>query len=84
MRDIYLRYQDQAEALSVMTDFTYTDEDGSVHLSQGSHQYALWEVGEINGIEGWHINVRLIDESMDITNLEPYSVAPRNPVCVWG
>jgi hypothetical protein len=84
MTDLYLKFTDQPEALSVMADFTYTDDDGNVHLSQGSHQWALWEVGEINGVDGWHVNLRIIDDTLDVSALEPYCVTPRNPRVVWG
>jgi hypothetical protein len=53
-------------------------------LSQGGHQWALWEVGEINGVEGWHVNLRIIDDTLDVSALEPYCVTPRNPRVVWG
>jgi hypothetical protein len=83
MTDLYLKFTDQPEALSVMADFTYTDDDGT-HFSQGGHQFALWEVGEINGVDGWHVNLRIIDDTLDVSALEPYTVYPNNPVCVWG
>jgi hypothetical protein len=84
MTDLYLKFTDQPEALSVMTAFTYTDDDGNVQLSQGGHTFALWEVGEINGVEGWHVNLRIIDDTLDVSALEPYCVTPRNPRVVWG
>ena len=83
MTDYFLRFTDQSEALSVMADYTYTDDDGT-HFSQGGHTYALWEVGEIVGRDGWHINLRVIDENLDVSALTDYIVQPRNPVCVWG
>jgi hypothetical protein len=81
--DYYLRFQDQQQTLEVMQSFTYTDGDG-VHLSQGGHDYALWEVGEIPAVEGWHINLRVINPELDVSALEPYMVTPRNPKCVWA
>jgi hypothetical protein len=57
---------------------------GVEHVSQGSHQYALWEVGEIIGVDGWHINLRIIDVNFDVSGLEAYVVEPQNPVCVWA
>jgi hypothetical protein len=84
MTDIYLKFQDQSEALSIMIDFTYTDDEGTVHLSQGSHQYALWEVGEIPGKSGYHVNIRVIDPEFDISTLLEYQVYPDKPFCVWA
>lgn len=82
MTDYFYKFTDQSEALSVMADFTYTD-DGT-HFSQGGHQYALWEVGEINGYEGWHVNLRVIDESLDVSSLSAFVVTPINPSVVWA
>ena len=33
-------------------------------------------------LEGWHVNVRVIDE--DATPLEPFAVVPTSPRRVWG
>ena len=63
---------------------TYTDDEGVTKVSQGGHQWAAWEVGEILGKGGWHLNLRVIDPEMDVSALETYAVQPRNPVCVWG
>lgn len=50
----------------------------------GGHQYAAWVVGEISGIDGYHLNVRLIDENFDLSSLQPYLVIPKNPICTWA
>ena len=86
MIDLYLRFADQAEMLSVLEPLgmTYTDEEGVVKVNQGGHQYALWEVGTIEGRDGWHLNVRQIDMEMDLSSLDPYRVYPPYPVCVWA
>jgi hypothetical protein len=84
MTDYYLKFIDQQQALEVMQSFTYTDDEGITHLSQGGHQWAIWEVGEIAGKEGYHVNLRVIDPELDVSMLADYSVEPRNPVCVWA
>jgi hypothetical protein len=89
MIDLFLRFDSQQDALDTLRPLgmTYTDKEAdepSEIISQGSHQYALWEVGEIPGRDGYHINIRVIDPEFDITLLEPYRVYPRNPVCVWA
>jgi hypothetical protein len=53
-------------------------------ISQGGHDFALWEVGEIEGVEGWHINVRLVNEEFDVSGLEQYRVEPTKPRVVWA
>ena len=86
MIDLYLRFADQAEMLSVLEPLgmTYTDDEGVVKVSQGGHQYAAWEVGEILGYTGWHVNIRQIDMEMDLSSFDPYRVYPPYPVCVWA
>jgi hypothetical protein len=83
-QDYYLRFSDQQQALEVMQSFTYTDDEGNTHLSQGGHDYALWEVGILDETDSWHINLRVINPELDVSALEPYMVTPRNPKCVWA
>jgi hypothetical protein len=88
MTDYYLKFTDQATMLEVLRQLgmTYTmeGEDSVEHISQGGHQYAAWEVGEIEGADGWHYNLRVVDPEFDISSLEQYSVTPSNPRCVWA
>ena len=85
MIDYYYKFTNEAEMLTVLSanDMTYTDDD-TIYASQGGHQYAAWVVGEMAGYEGYHYNLRLIDESFDVSSLEPYLVVPQNPRVVWA
>jgi hypothetical protein len=51
---------------------------------QGSHQFALWEVGQLSGYDGWHINLRVIDEALDVSSLAAFEVRPGQPKVVWA
>lgn len=89
MIDLYLRFTYQAEATAVLQPLgmTYTDNDGVEQISQGNHQFALWQVGWLDdaaGAPGWCINIRQIDMEMDLSSLTPYQVYPPNPQCVWS
>jgi hypothetical protein len=86
MIDLYLRFGTREAAIAALEPLgmTYTDEDGVTQISTGSHQFAIWEVGEIPGYTGWHVNLRLIDESLDCTSLDPFRVYPPYPICVWA
>ena len=53
-------------------------------VSQGGHQYAAHEVGELPDTTGWHLNLRVVDPEFDVSSLEQYAVSPRNPRCVWA
>jgi hypothetical protein len=81
MTDHFLKFPDQPAALAAFAALGMTHDD---QLSQGSHQFALHEVGEIPGLEGWHINLRVIDPALDVSSLEPFAVFPTSPRCVWA
>lgn len=96
--DLYLKFPDPAALLDALRPLgmTYfappepqidpeTDHpESEEHISQGSHQFALWEVGEIPGVDGWHVNLRVIDPEFDVSSLEPFVVHPTSPLCVWA
>jgi len=86
MTDFYLKFPTPAAMLKALQPLgmTYTDDVGNDHASQGSHQFALWEVEYIEGVEGYHVNLRIIDPNLDVSSLGEYVVWPSNPVCVWA
>jgi len=85
MKDLYLRFDSHevmmdALRLSNMTQ-SYEDKE---FVKSGGHDYAAWEVGEIPGVEGWHLNIRVVSPDFDYSALEPYLVIPKNPRVVWS
>jgi hypothetical protein len=84
--DYFYRFDDRAAMLAAIEPLgmTYTDADGNAQPSQGSHQFALWEVGTLSGYDGWHLNIRLVDESFDVSTLASYEVVPKNPRVIWA
>lgn len=86
MTDLYLRFTNRDAMLDTLRPLgmTYTDDEQVERASQGSHRYALWEVGEIHGIDGWHVNLRVIDPEFDVSSLEPFTVHPTSPLYVWA
>lgn len=84
--DYFYKFTDEQTMLDALRPLgmTYTDDEGNTHLSQGGHDWALWPVGEINGVNGFHINLRVINPELDVSALEPYMVSPKNPRCVWA
>jgi hypothetical protein len=89
--DHFLKFPDQPTALEVLRSLgmTYTteateDSEPTEQFSQGGHQWALWVVDSIEGVEGFHVNLRVIDPELDVSMLEEYAVTPRNPRCVWA
>ena len=86
MTDYFYRFLDQATMflLLIPLGMVSFDDDGNPSLIQGNHQYAAWQMGEISGYEGWHLNLRIIDPEFDVLQLRGYQVFPSSPSCVWA
>jgi hypothetical protein len=89
MTDLYLKFTDEAEAISVLytQEPTAWDEQGNVTATEPRQAYAnISTIGIIykdeQPLDGWHVNVRVVGE--DATALEAFSVTPTLPVRVWG
>lgn len=63
MTDYYLKFKDEAEASALLENY-----EGSVDV-----------IGEIEGQEGWHVNVR----GPESEDLAKFSVEVRSPLRVW-
>jgi hypothetical protein len=62
------------------------DTIGVIYKPTGLHTFVDGvdeSVPEMAPIEGWHVNVRLLDDE-DGTPLEPFKVEPSTPMRVWG
>ena len=86
MIDYFYRFADEQEMFNQLSPLgmAYVDEEGVTYVNQGSHEYAAWVVGQIEGVDGYHYNLRLIDESFDVSSLEPFLVIPKKPRVVWA
>lgn len=86
MKDLYYRFTDKQEMLSTLLaiNMAYTDDNGTTVAILGNHQYASWIVGTIEGVIGYHYNLRLINEDFDVSLLEPFIVVPQNPKYIWA
>lgn len=86
MKDLYYRFVDEQEMLEqlLLLNMAYSDENNVTSPILGNHQYAAWVVGIISDIDGYHYNLRVIDDSFDVSALEQFIVIPRNPRSVWS
>lgn len=86
MIDYYYAFPDRMTMCSALEPLgmIYAMDDGP-QIIQATHQYAAWEVGLIPPNEtAWHLNVRLVDDTFDLSSLQPYELVPKNPVCRWA
>lgn len=86
MIDYMLRFDTEQTMMVVLTsqNMTYTDEQGIISISYGSHQYALDVIGTIPPDTGYFANLRVIDDEMDTSAFEAYKVYPNKPHRVWA
>ena len=78
--DLMLRFPDEAIADALL----YTGEgDERMPNYQNIDTIGVIVEGEVP-LDGWHVNVRLVDGAEDGTALEPFRVYPANPVRVWA
>ena len=85
MQDYFFKFVDQAEMFAALRPLgmTYTTDEVEM-VSQGGHQYAAHEIGELPDTTGWHYNLRVVDPEFDVSSLEQYAVSPQHPRCVWA
>lgn len=95
MIDLYYKFDSKEDMIAALNPLGMTriievqaenESISTVEVAEkGNHQYALCEVGKIpDGTANWHINIRLLDESLDLSLLAPFLIYPKHPVNVWA
>ena len=95
MRDMYLRFKDADEMLQALITAGFTEDDDGGWLSQSG--VCLDIVGTIYTTDnpeaeepvykaepGWHVNLRVVNDDLDMTALDEFIVSPENPARVWA
>ena len=85
MIDLYLKFTDEAAATAVLytedrPNFANIDTIGTIYKPTGEVDAEGNSV--MGALEGWHVNVRVVDEDDD--GLKQYAVTPTVPVRVWA
>lgn len=77
MSDLYLRTDTEAEmAWSLIESGIWNSDQDPTGIA------AVDIIGEIEGVAGWHVNLRPMQE-LDASLLPILNPAPQNPVRVW-
>lgn len=77
MNDLYLRTDTEAQMTWALIEAGIWNSEG-----EPTGLAAIDIVGEIEGKDGWHVNVRPLAE-FDASLLPVLDPAPQNPVRVW-
>lgn len=94
MRDLYLRFENEDEAKNHLYPFVFdiNEENGETNLPNISVDLVgviVRSVGEGDSIEsiteeGYHVNLRVIDDEIDLSSLEDFIISPKTPYRVWA
>jgi len=93
MRDIYLRFSSKEEMRHQLLKSGFEENDGCLF-----HQDVCLDiVGVIYSVvnesaeepeyiadEGWHTNIRIIDDRIKFPELLPFIIEPKSPSRVWA
>ena len=92
MQDYRYAFADESEMFSLLEPLgmTVSDEDGSMQTNS-TNQWAidntlgfLPSATDPTAPPMWAMNLRLMDDSVDVSSLEPYLVNPSHPLRVWA
>jgi len=94
MKDLYLRFSSDKEAQQqlIAFGFEYNEEQGSLYhpdicldmvgiITTTTGDAEFWEyVTE----PGYHVNLRVINDGLDLSSLNGFAVNPKTPARVWA
>lgn len=100
MRDLYLRFADAKEMRQQLVAAGFMDDEeqgGLYHPSISLDVIGVISVtteiknpGKDNEIiqyaslPGYHVNLRVTDDSLELTTLDPFTISPVSPYRVWA
>ncbi|HCC75065.1 MAG TPA: hypothetical protein DEQ42_04980 [Shigella sp.] len=100
MKDLYLRFNDAAEMRTklIKAGFVFDEELGSLYHPDISLDIIgiiavpseIQNAGEENetiqyaNLPGFHVNLRVTDDSLELASLDAFAVFPDSPYRVWA
>lgn len=93
MKDIYLKFDNEHTAISVLSDFGFQSNECGVLYMPGVCIDVIGVIYTINSKDpdnlectaesGWHVNLRIIDD-VNSEKLSKYKINPVTPIRVWA
>ncbi|MCU6666072.1 hypothetical protein [Silvania hatchlandensis] len=94
MRDLYLRFSDATDMRQALITFGFQDNEEQGYLYHPGICLDVvgvisTTVGEEDPFEylaepGYHVNLRVVDDALDLTGLDGFTVNPKTPARVWA
>ncbi|QIM43928.1 hypothetical protein [Leclercia adecarboxylata] len=94
MKDLYLRFADADEMRTQLIEagFVADEEQGGLYhpdISLDIVGIITTSIGDGESVEyvtepGYHVNLRVINEELDLSHLNRFVVTPKTPARVWA
>lgn len=98
MKDLYLKFTNAAEMRLTLLEFGFKEEYeqlfhdticldivGEISVPEKEIVDGVFDDSNISThIPGYHVNLRIPDETMDTTILDPFAISPKTPLRVWA
>ncbi|CAM6713197.1 hypothetical protein LEADMM068B1_03195 [Leclercia adecarboxylata] len=94
MRDLYLRFSSEEEAQQklIAFGFEHKEEQGGLYhpdICLDVVGVITTSTGEAESVEyvtepGYHVNLRVINDGLDLSRLNGFAVNPKTPARVWA
>lgn len=94
MKDLYLRFADADEMRTQLTEagFVADEEQGGLYhpdISLDVVGIITTSIGDAESVEyvtepGYHVNLRVINDDLDLSKLDGFVVSTKTPARVWA
>ncbi|GAB0645596.1 hypothetical protein [Leclercia adecarboxylata] len=94
MKDLYLRFADAAEMRTqlIQAGFEVDEDQGGLYhpdISLDVVGVITTSIGDAESVEyvtepGYHVNLRVINDGLDLSKLDDFVVSPKTPARVWA
>jgi len=94
MKDLYLRFSSDKEAQQqlIAFGFEYNEEQGGLYhpdICLDMVGVIITSTGEADSVNyvtepGYHVNLRVVNDDLDLSSLNGFAVNPKTPARVWA
>ena len=86
MRDLMYKFSSEAEAINIFESMSlvYHSDAGIAIVPFIAGLIYFDIIGEISGVSGYHINIRVFDDGFDMSKLSQYQIFPKTPFRIFG
>lgn len=92
MKDLYLRFETEVEAKIQLIKLGFNEEQSDLYHSGISldlvgaivHSSGEGDSIKLTPEEGYHVNLRVMNDELDLSSLDEFIISPKTPYRVWA